>query len=53
VEAFRREYAKLFSILQKLITNQVRSIDRCRVLESEIVGNKAKVGTVSKLSEED
>jgi chromosome segregation ATPase len=35
------------------MTNQARYIDKCRVLESEIVGNKAKVRTVSKLSEED
>jgi chromosome segregation ATPase len=53
VEPFRREYAKLFGILQKSMTNQARYIDKCRVLESEIVGNKAKVRTVSKLSEED
>ncbi|OHT04598.1 hypothetical protein TRFO_27864 [Tritrichomonas foetus] len=35
------------------MTNQARYIEKCRVLESEIVGNKAKVRTVSKLSEED
>jgi chromosome segregation ATPase len=53
LEPFRHEYAKLFGILQKSMTNQARYIDKCRVLESEIVGNKAKVRTVSKLSEED
>ena len=53
LEQFRREYAKLFGILQKSMTNQARYIEKCRVLESEIVGNKAKVRTVSKLSEED
>ena len=53
LEPFRHEYAKLFGILQKSMTNQARYIEKCRVLESEIVGNKAKVRTVSKLSEED
>ena len=53
LEQFRHEYAKLFGILQKSMTNQARYIDKCRVLESEIVGNKAKVRTVTKLSEED
>lgn len=53
LEPFRHEYAKLFGILQKSMTNQARYIDKCRVLESEIVGNKAKVRTVTKLSEED
>ena len=53
LETFRHEYAKLFGILQKSMTNQARYIEKCRVLESEIVGNKAKVRTVSKLSEED
>ena len=53
LDQFRHEYAKLFGILQKSMTNQARYIDKCRVLESEIVGNKAKVRTVTKLSEED
>lgn len=53
LEQFRHEYAKLFGILQKSMTNQARYIEKCRVLESEIVGNKAKVRTVTKLSEED
>lgn len=53
LENFRHEYAKLFNILQKSMTNQARYIEKCRVLESEIVGNKAKVKTVAKLSEED
>ena len=53
LDTFRHEYAKLFNILQKSMTNQARYIEKCRNLESEIVGNKAKVRTVSKLGEED
>ncbi|EAY10816.1 hypothetical protein TVAG_258180 [Trichomonas vaginalis G3] len=53
LEPFRHEYAKLFGILQKSMTNQARYIEKGRVIESEIVGNKAKVRTVSKLAEED
>lgn len=53
LESFRHEYAKLFGILQKSMTNQARYIEKCRILESEIVGNKAKAKTVTKLSEED
>ena len=53
LEPFRHEYAKLFGIVQKSMTNKARYIDKWRGLESEIVGNKAKVRTVSKLSEED
>jgi hypothetical protein len=43
LELFRYEYAKLFGIIPKSMTNQARYIDKCRVLESEIVGNKAQV----------
>ena len=53
LEPFRHEYAKLFGILQKSMTNQARYIEKGRIIESEIVGNKAKVRTVSKLAEED
>ena len=53
LEPFRHEYAKLYGILQKSMTNQARYIEKGRVIESEIVGNKAKVRTVSKLAEED
>ena len=53
LEPFRHDYAKLFGIVQKSKTNKARYIDKWRGLESEIVGNKAKVRTVSKLSEED
>ena len=53
LEPFRHEYAKLFGILQKSMTNQARFVEEGRVIESEIVGNKAKVRTVSKLAEED
>lgn len=53
LEPFRHEYAKLFGILQKSMTNIARYVEKGRVIESEIVGNKAKVKTVSKLSEED
>jgi len=53
LEPFRHEYAKLFGILQKSMTNQARYIEKGRVIESEISGNKARVRIVSKLAEED
>lgn len=53
LERFRIEYEKLYKSLKKSHDNEKRLVKKCRELNSEIVGNAAKVQTALKLSEED
>uniref|UniRef100_A0A383VEV0 Cilia- and flagella-associated protein 58 central coiled coil domain-containing protein n=1 Tax=Tetradesmus obliquus TaxID=3088 RepID=A0A383VEV0_TETOB len=53
LERFRIEYEKLYRALKKSHDNEKRLVKKCRELNTEIVGNAAKVQTALKLSEED
>ncbi len=53
LEKFRLEYEKLHRALKKSHEQEKRLIKKCRDLNTEIVGNAAKVQTALKLSQED
>jgi len=53
LDKFRLEYEKLHRALKKSHDQEKRLIQKCRVLNTEIVNNAAKVQTALKLSQED